>query len=84
MKKSTKYTILILSNLIILLLAIFTVNIDSWGALIPGCLAWAMAFIINPILTIVFFRKDSNRLLRVLIELLISIILLSIVACIKY
>ena len=84
MKKSTKYMILIVSNLIIFLLTIFAVNLDSWGALIPCCIVLTMAFIINPILTIIFFRKDTNRLLRVLVELLISIVLISIVAAIKY
>lgn len=84
MKKSTKYIILIISNLIIFLLTIITVIWNSWGALIPWCIVLAMVFIINPILTIVFFRKDTNRLLRVLLELLISIILISIVAAIKY
>ena len=83
-KKSTRYIILIVSNLIIFLLSIFTVNLDSWGALIPWCFVLAMVFLINPILSILFFRKDSNRLLRVLIELLISIILISIAACTKY
>ena len=84
MKKSTKYIILILSNLIIFISSIFIVNWDSWAALIPWCLILIMVFIINPILTIVFFRKDNNRLLRVLIELLISLILVGIVAGIKY
>ena len=84
MKKSTKYIILIVSNLIIFLLMFFAVNWDSWGALIPGYIAITMVFLINPILTIVFFKKDNNRLLRVLIELLISIILISIAACTKY
>ena len=84
MKKSTKYTILIVANLIIFLLAIFAINLDSFGALIPGIIAFSMAYIINPILTIVFFRKDNNRFLRVLIELLVSVILIGIVVGIKY
>ena len=84
MKKSTKYIILIVSNLIIFLVTIFTVIWDSWGALILWCIVLAMAFIINPILTVIFFRKDTNRFLRVLVELLISIVLISIVSVIKY
>jgi hypothetical protein len=66
MKTSKKYFILFITNFIIAILG-FLVDWDSWGAIIPGVIILVIMWIINPILTFIVFKKDSNKFLRVLI-----------------